>query len=108
MGLISRVSSRTYRPSILFFAQKWLNTKKTTKWPLPQLKNPTSESPSPPRAQKPSTKPVLKFAAELKLSTAEAKMPKLKSRDHDQCQLEECESPPEKLHAVKVQKPGTG
>merc|ERR1712178_84231 len=106
MGLISRVSSRTYRKKNST-KKTWL-TKKTTKWPPPKLKNPTSESPFPLKAQKPSTKPAPKFAAEQKPSTIEVRMPRLKSRDHDQCQLEGCELLPEKLHVVKVLKPGTG
>merc|ERR1739848_262103 len=106
MGLISRVSSRTYRRKTnLFFASKW--PIKRERLPNNRSKSPTSESPSALRTRRPSTRLALRFAAELKTSTPEVPRLRLKSRDHDLCQPDECESPLERRHAVRVQKPGT-
>ena len=85
----------------------WPISRKTTRSPPPQSKNPTSESPSRPRAQKPSTRRALKSAREQRPSTAEATTVWSRSRDHDQCQPGEWGSPPEKHRVVKVPKPGT-
>merc|ERR1739848_79919 len=106
MGLISRVSSRTYRRKTnLFFASKW--PIKRERLPNSRSKSPTSESPSALKTRKPSTRLAPRFAAELKTLTAEAPRLRLKSKDHDLCQPDECESPLERLHAVRVPKPGT-
>merc|ERR1712050_424364 len=103
MGLISRVSSRTYRKTSTYQLSPW---KRKTKSPNNRSRSPTSGSPSPLKAQKLWTKHVLKSAVELRPSTAEVKTTRSKSKDHDQCRLEECELPPGKLHVVKVPKPG--
>merc|ERR1711879_227270 len=108
MGLISRVSSRTYRKQHLIFPKKpCLTIKKTTRWPPPQLRRATFESPSLPRTPRLSTRLALKLAAEQRLSTSVARTPRSRSRDHDLCQPDECGLPRERRRAVRVPRLGT-
>merc|ERR1712242_138038 len=101
------VSSRTYR----FSTQKNLKpcpiSRRKAKLPSNRSRSPTSESPSAPRTPRPSTRLAPRSAAERKTSPPEAPSPRSRSRDHDLCQRDECESPPERRHAVRVPRPGT-
>merc|ERR1739848_962247 len=88
------------------YQQKWLTNRRRARLPT-SLRRTTSESPSRPRRQRPSTRHATRLSCEPRLSTPEvASRVTSKSRDPDPCQLDACESPPERRHAVKVPRPG--
>merc|ERR1712168_844714 len=109
MGLISRVSSRTYRFKKYKKIQPKCRTIRKMERLLMHLKKTTSESRSAPRTPSLSTKLATRSLAVPRLSTPEVltRAAPSRSRDLDLCQPADFESPPERHHAVKVQRPGT-
>merc|ERR1712014_340685 len=103
---LSRLKSNLQIFHVINF-QKCQTTKRRAKLPSSRWRSPTSESPSALRTPRPSTRLAPRSVAVPRTSTAEAPRPRSRSKDHDLCQPDECELPRERLHVVRVPRPGT-